>query len=85
MGWQVPKLGYPEGLGVFPGSSLFAMPERGHQDSTRRVDMVFMSPDVKLNALERGKPPCKQDNVRVYDERCFRFSNAGGRDQGWRT
>lgn len=82
MGWQVPKLGYPEGLGIFPGSSSFGLRGRGKQDAIRRVDMVFMSPDVRLHGLARRKPPCNQNNVWPYDGHNIRDSTAEGRDQG---
>jgi hypothetical protein len=70
-GWPIPKLGYENGLGVFPCGASFSTTEQTKTNFSRRVDLVFLPEDVQLQAGLDRKAVYSTQVVPIYDDRRF--------------
>lgn len=70
-GWPIPKLGYENGLGVFPCGASFLTTDQTKTNLSRRVDLVFLPEDVQLQAGLDRKTVFSERDVPIYDDRRF--------------
>lgn len=68
--WQPPPLGYMPGFGVYPCGSSFPAEAGTGANSSCRVDLIYLPPDLRLREPDRATRLTVAD-VPVYDEQCF--------------
>jgi hypothetical protein len=69
--WPVPRLGYEDGLGVFPCGESFSAMERIRLIKARCVDLAYITDDVKLHAVASRSALASPYEVPIYDEGVF--------------